>query len=191
MDGVFGETKAGRMVTQHNFPDSLALSKANEDAPWWVAVYEIAFPGHLSAVSVRKDGWAQRGGIDRVVTLRSGKTVYIDEKVRSRSYGDIALEQWSDVARKKPGWMQKDLACDYIAYAFVPDERCYLLPFLALRSAWLSNGSEWIKNAQESVGGYRFVDAKNPTYTTRSIVVPIPDVLSAISQAHVIDWNAE
>jgi len=173
----------------HNFNDDLALSKSYEDAPWWTAVYDIAFPGHLSAVSVRNDGWAQRGGIDRVVTLSSGKAISIDEKVRHRSYGDILLEQWSDHELKKPGWMQKDLACDFIAYAFVPDERCYLLPFLTLRAAWLRFGAGWISSARDGKNGFRFVDAKNPGYVTRSIAVPIPDLLSAISQAQIIDWH--
>jgi len=173
----------------HNFNDDLALSKSYEDAPWWTAVYDIAFPGHLSAVSVRNDGWAQRGGIDRVVTLSSGKAISIDEKVRHRSYGDILLEQWSDHELKKPGWMQKDLACDFIAYAFVPDERCYLLPFLTLRAAWLRFGAGWISSARDGKNGFRFVDAKNPGYFTRSIAVPIPDLLSAISQAQIIDWS--
>jgi hypothetical protein len=97
---------------RHNFDTSLALSKEHEDAPWWPEVYARAFPGHLSSVSVREDGWAQRGGIDRVITLRSGKTVTVDEKVRLQDWPDIALERWSDRQRKVPGWIQKDLACD-------------------------------------------------------------------------------
>lgn len=173
----------------HRFKESLALSHEHEDAPWWSSVYEKAFPGYLSAVSVRNDGWAQRGGIDRVVTLKSGKTVTIDEKVRSTSYGDIALEQWSDMDRRIPGWMQKDLACDFIAYAFIPDEKCYLFPFSILRRAWLENGAEWIANARSGECGYQFVDARNEGYTTRSIAVPIPDILSAISQAQIINWG--
>ena len=176
-------------MTVHNFKDSLELSHAHEGSPWWKSIYDMAFPGHLSAVSVRQDGWAQRGGIDRVITLKSGKTVTVDEKVRSKSYGDIALEQWSDRDKKKPGWMQKELACDFIAYAFVPDKKCYLLPFISLRRAWLSNGREWHKKAYKNAGGFRFVDAQNTDYVTRSIAVPIPELLGAISQAHLISWG--
>lgn len=173
----------------HDFKDSLALSHANEDAPWWREVYAQAFPGHLSAVSIRQDGWAQRGGIDRVITLKGGKTVTVDEKVRATSYGDIALEQWSDLERRKPGWMQKDSACDFIAYAFIPDQRCYLLPFQTLRRAWLENGADWLGWAKAGTGGYRIIDAKNPNYVTRSVAVPIPDLMSAVSRAMVIDWR--
>ena len=50
----------------HEFQASLALSNSYADAPWWIDMYRSAFPSLQSAVSVRNDGWAQRGGIDRV-----------------------------------------------------------------------------------------------------------------------------
>ena len=176
-------------MTVHSFKDSLAKSQAQEDAPFWIPVYKKAFPGAVSFVSVRNDGWAQRGGIDRVITLASGKTITIDEKVRYKSYGDIILERWSSRERKTPGWAQKDLACDYIAYAFVPDSRCYLLPFISLRAAWLEHGREWIAWAKKKEGGYSIVLAQNDGYTTESIAVPIPDLLSAIQQSQIVDWG--
>lgn len=177
-------------MTVHNFHESLEKSHAQENAPFWREVYSRAFPGLASLVSVRKDGWAQRGGIDRVITLASGRVVTVDEKVRSKSYGDIILERWSSRERKVPGWVQKDLACDYIAYAFIPDARCYLLPFLSLRAAWLKNGREWIDWAKSNEGGYRIVLAKNEGYTTESIAIPIPDLLSALQQAQIVEWAA-
>lgn len=178
-------------MTVHDFQESLEKSKAQEDAPWWEPVYRKAFPGFVSSMSVRSDGWAQRGGIDRVVNLASGKTVFIDEKVRYRkNTGDILLEQWSRYEPPRtPGWMQKDLACDFIAYAFVPDEMCYVLPFLQLRRAWLESGSEWIVSAREQRNGFRFIDAQNKGYTTRSIAVPIPELLAALHSAQVVDWG--
>lgn len=186
-----GQSIGRGKLTVHQFSQSLALSKLQENAAWWPLVYNSAFPGHLSAVSVRDDGWAQRGGIDRVITLKSGKVVTVDEKVRSKSYGDIALERWSDKARKTPGWMQKDLACDYIAYAFVPDQRCYLLSFLSLRSAWIKNGRDWITRAEANADGFRVVTAKNTSYVTESIAVPIPKLLTALQQTQVIEWNSQ
>lgn len=177
-------------MTVHNFQESLAKSHKQEDAPWWVEVYTKAFPGFASMVSVRADGWAQRGGIDRVITLKSGRTVTVDEKVRYKSYPDIVLERWSDRARKIPGWIQKDLACDYIAYAFVPDCRCYLLPFLQLRTAWMQNGRDWIANAQARRDGFKVANADNGSYITESIAVPIPILIEALSAAQKVEWAA-
>jgi len=67
----------------HDFYASLALSESFANAPWWMDIYRKAFPTLISAVSVRSDGWAQRGGIDRVITLACGRTYTIDEKVRT------------------------------------------------------------------------------------------------------------
>jgi hypothetical protein len=117
----------------HDFATSLALSNSYTDADWWMQIYRRAFPTLISAVSVRDDGWARRGGIDRVLTLASGRVYTVDEKVRTNDWPDILLEQWSDEERRKPGWVQKPLACDFIAYAFAPSRRCYLLPVVPLQ----------------------------------------------------------
>lgn len=174
---------------QHDFARSLAASQEQEKAPWWREVYSRAFPGFSSMVSVRQDGWAQRGGIDRVITLQSGKTVTVDEKVRSKDWDDIALERWSDRERKVPGWVQKDLACDFIAYAFVPSKRCYLLPFLTLRAAWILEGRRWCELAEEASGGFRVMLADNGRYSTESIAVPTEILMASIRQAMVISWG--
>lgn len=139
-------------------------------------------------VSVRDDGWAQRGGIDRVITLSSGKTVSVDEKVRSKAYPDILWEFWSDYLKKVKGWCAKDQACDYIAYAFIPTQVCYVLPALQMRKAWQLHGAEWVNNARSGVKGFRIVDADNGTYTTRSVAVPIDVSLSAIRDALIARW---
>ena len=167
----------------HDFQDSLAFSERHEDADWWERVYREAFPAFATMFSVRYDErykWAQLAGIDRVVCLANGRSFYVDEKVRSVRYDDILLEQYSDLEQHNPGWMQKELASDYIAYAFTTDGTCYLLPFQGLRRAWLQNGSEWIRMAKANCRGFRVVDAKNRTYTTRSIAVPIPVLMDAL-----------
>lgn len=168
----------------HSFDDDLAFSHSQADAPWWSAVYQTAFPDLAAMVSVRKDGWAQRGGIDRVLTLESGKTLYVDEKVRREDWPDFALEYWSDKDKRVPGWVAKDLACDYIAYAFVPSATCYLLPFQELRRAWRLNRQMW-------VGTYTKVVSENPSWTTISVAVPRDVVLSALSSVMRITWAPE
>lgn len=176
-------------MTVHDFRDSLALSASYAEAPWWRPVYDAFFPNLAAMVNVRSDGWAQRGGIDRVLTLASGKTISVDEKVRSEDWPDFLLEYWSDYEHKLPGWVEKDLACDFIAYAFVPSRRCYLLPFTTLRRAWLLHRTEWTDKAAAHVPGYRRVNADNGRYHTISVTVPIPDLLDAISGAQVATWD--
>lgn len=173
-------------MTVHNFKKSLERSNSYSDAPWWLEVYHKAFPNLKACVSVKSDGWAQRGGIDRVLTLASGRTITVDEKVREKDWPDIALERWSDDGtrggRKSPGWIQKPLACDFIAYAFVPSQRCYLLPTETLQRAWRKNGRDWCVK-------YPPVAADNVTYVTLSTPVPIDVLFEAIKDAMLVTWD--
>lgn len=171
-------------MTVHDFSESLIKSQAQADAPWWIDVYRAAFPGLQAAVNVREDGWAQRGGIDRVLTLKSGRVVTVDEKVREQDWPDILLERWSDEARQSPGWVQKSLACDYIAYAFVPSGTCYLLPTLTLQRAWRMFGRQWAEQ-------YQTVRAQNRGYVTASVAVPIPVLMEALKDAMTVCWRHE
>ena len=163
----------------HRFADSLRLSESFSEAPWWTDLYRKAFPSLVSAVSVRDDGWAQRGGIDRVITLVCGRVFTVDEKVRTNDWPDILLERWSDEERATPGWIQKPLACDFIAYAFAPSRRCYLLPVAPLQRAWRMNGRHWI----DLYGERR---ALNPGYRTSNVPVPIETLMGAIAAAMVL-----
>jgi hypothetical protein len=171
-------------MTVHNFNESLARSHSYADAPWWEDVYRQAFPGFASMVSVREDGWAQRGGIDRSITLKSGKTLWVDEKVREKEWADVLLERWSDSRNRVPGWIQKDLACDYIAYAFAPLQKCYLLPFQPLRRAWILNGRQWCEE-------YKEVRADNGRYVTVSVAIPTDILFAALNGAMVVNWAKE
>lgn len=171
------------MATVHNFADSLARAQSYADAAWWRDIYRAAFGDKVkAAIVIREDGWAQRGGVDRVLTLSSGQTFYVDEKVREEDWSDILLEYWSDREAEKPGWIEKDLACDFIAYAFLPSRTCYLLSFPALRSAWKKNCETWKRE-------FHHVEARNDGYTTESIAIPIDVLLRAMSDAMTVKWT--
>lgn len=91
--------------------------------------------------------------------------------------------------KTRPGWLVKDLACDFIAYAFVPTRKCYLLPFRLLRRAWRQNRTLWVSKANADKEGFWWVDAPNKGYVTRSIAVPIETLLLAIGGAMVVAWQ--
>ena len=169
----------------NDFHKDLEWSHQQSDQPWWEVVYRRAFHNFSTMHDVRKDGWAQRGGIDRQVLLSDGTVLKIDEKVRRDDWPDFALEYYSDARRKTPGWMQKDLTCDFIAYAFEPSQRCFLLPYQQLRTAWVRNRKEWHKKY-----GSKLADNPNGGYKTAFIPVPIDVVLSAIVGAMKVTWEA-
>jgi hypothetical protein len=166
----------------NDFRRDLAFSHDQADAPFWAEVYREAFPDMESMTNVRKDGWAQRGGIDRAVTTAAGRTWYIDEKVRREKWNDILLEIKSDIDRDAPGWIVKDLACDFIAYAFLPTQECFLLPVQPLQRAWRQYGELWVRE-------YGTKKAPNNGWSTLNCPVPIPVLMRKISEAMFIRWR--
>lgn len=163
----------------HEFARSMAFADSYRDAGWWKPIYERAFPSLASAIAIKEDGWAQRGGIDRIITLASGKTIAVDEKIRAKDWPDVLLEVWSNEERRVPGWVRKPLACDFIAYAFAPSRVCYLLPVLPLQRAWRDNGGRWAAR-------YGVIRARNSGYCSVSVPVPRDVLLRAIVEALVL-----
>jgi hypothetical protein len=171
------------MSEPHDFQHSLARSHAYADAPWWAVVYKQAFPSLRACVDVRADGWAQRAGIDRMITLACGRTVSVDEKVREKVWPDILLERWSNEKKRDPGWVQKALDCEFIAYAFVPTQTCFLFPTLTLQRAWRLHGRTWCREYPE-------IRAQNKGYVTLSVAVPIDVVFAALHDAMKVCWTS-
>lgn len=161
---------------------------ASEEA-FWNAVYRKAF-ANLSRSELCTDIAKQRQGIDRVLYLTNGRVLYIDEKKRRREYSDILLEHTSNIERNTPGWIEKDLAIDYLAYGFMQSKRCYLFPWAMLKRAWGRYGASWKAMYLPPVIGETLV-GNNQTYHTGNVAVPIKVLRTAVSTASVIDVSME
>lgn len=158
----------------HNFDDSLKKSHASEELQFWTDLYNKAFRNNFGIHNHRADGEHQRKGIDRSVILDNGKTIWVDEKSRYRAdTGDIMLEYVSADNKNTPGWVEKPLLCDYIAYAFIPSRKAYLLPVQQLQYSWQDHKQDWI-------GKYGTLKAKNKNYNTLNCPVPIDVLFPAI-----------
>jgi N-glycosylase/DNA lyase len=162
----------------NDFETDLAYSLNARGEAFWLSVYKIAFPNFSRMEIVRRLDW-QRKGIDRIIYLSNGNKLKIDEKKRRREYSDILLEYLSNDRTRAPGWIEKDLAIDYLAYAFMESQRVYFFPFPALFKAWYDNKEHWF-----SV--YDPVTAKNRGYNTLSLPIPIDVLQRAVSSSMII-----
>jgi hypothetical protein len=170
-------------IPPRNFNNDMQWSLEGGDEPFWRAVYWRAFPNLVSA-ELCSDLPRQKQGIDRLLNLSNGKTLTIDEKKRKEVYNDILLEVLSNEEYNTPGWMEKDLSIDYLAYAFMPIQRCYLFPWPMLRRAWLQYGDKW-----RAEYGYKrsWTGVGSAVYHTVNVPIPIDVLRRAVSTAAIID----
>ena len=179
------------VVTVHRFNESLAKGEHASLEPFWESVYRKAFPTMVGRTVNDRGTPAQALGIDHTVFLSSGKTLLIDTKCRFTSYDDILLEYTSNDQTQALGWVRKDsLQIDYLAYAWVRQQTCVFLPWLALRRAWAQNIAVWWGKATREERGYKKCEAKNPTYSTWSLAVPRAVVLDAVRDALTVTLAA-
>jgi len=162
----------------HDFNERLNYSLEASDEPFWEAIYKKAFPTMTNLTAI-DDLSKQKLGIDRIIYFDNGKKLYIDEKKREKVYPDILLEYISVDHNNTPGWIEKDLAIDYLAYAFMPSKCVYLYPWDMLRRAWLHYRKSWLRK-------YKLIEAKNEGYSTWSVAVPIEILQNAVSTAAII-----
>lgn len=163
----------------NDFHKQLKFSEQASHEPFWQAIYEKAFPDMVNNMVCTGKNQGQFLGIDRVVQLKSGKTLYIDEKKRTGEWDDILLEYISNDQTGSLGWIEKDLLIDYLAYAFILSKRCYIYPWEILRRAWIYYKDDWLKH-------YKIPPAKNKHYSTLSVAIPIKKLNAAVKNAMVI-----
>jgi len=172
-----------------SFTEDLKFSHNMSDLPVWEAIYRQAFPLFLSMVDYRHEGNHQRRGIDRIIFMRNGKSVAVDEKVRRKHYPiaeilggfDVALEFISVDTQNKPGWVcNPDIDADYIAYAIKPLGKGVLLPVLQLQSAWERNKETWLSEYRRGIADNRDRRTGRLMYRTHNCCVPVNVLMRAI-----------
>jgi hypothetical protein len=171
----------------HDFEERLKWSEAASDEPFWDAVYRKAFPGIVAHCLCSGDTPSQRMGIDRILFLGSGQELRVDEKKRRLEYGDFLLEFLSNDRTGAPGWIEKDLFIDYLAYAFMPSKKVYLFPWHLLRLAWNRNGRQWKRMGELNQDGFRICRATNRGWVTHSVAVPRRVLYQELNRASVIE----
>ena len=169
-----------------DFKVDVARSDAIAKDPWWEVFYRKVFPKYQSMVyncgDNHQDLALQRQGVDRRVTLSSGKVMQIEEKVRYiPKRNDVLLERWSDVDRKVPGWIVKDLHCDYLVYVWWEERDALMFPFQQLCMAWRRHGKKWMDR-------YPPKDSPNLGYVTRNYPIPTSILLDAIRDEMRVEY---
>jgi len=167
-------------MAMNDFNECLVLSENKEVEDLFIKAYHKAFYNITNIMYGRKDYCrTQKSGIDRIIYLENFKVITIDEKVRKKNYDDFALEFISNDKKNTPGWIEKDLSIDYIAYGFLESKTVYLLEWQLLKRSWNNFKDIWKEK-------YFIAKAENKGYTTYSVCVPIKEVLNIVKNASII-----
>lgn len=126
-----------------------------------------------------------RAGVDYIATLQGGTKILIDAKTRtpgcSRYWKDepeLAIETWSVVEKKIPGWTFNEKSdVDYILYTFPKEDYAgyFFIPFQLLRSASISCYPDWIKRFPKHY-------QRNNGYTSEAMFIPANVILAEVKR---------
>lgn len=166
----------------HNFTKMLKRSNSEEDELFWDKAHRSAF----DVFDIEKciDLELQKSGVDRIVTLKNGCMLYIDEKLREKDYGDVLLEYISNDTTGAPGWIEKDQKTNVIAYGVRPTKTVMYFTFSWLRHAWEKNKKTFLEK-------YKIPPAKNIGYNTHSVAIPLCVLMKIIPQEHIFTVRFE
>jgi hypothetical protein len=139
----------------YEWNESLAFSRGEQEQADVTMILRL-LPG---CVSVEKtDTQADKAGTDYIATLRGGRPVNIDAKLRSQGCSrywkggepELALEKWSvmpdGTKQGKIGWtLSESSTAEMVLFRFHPDDcpNALLLSFQNLRMAFIAKGPAW------------------------------------------------
>lgn len=182
----------------HYFKDRERSERISKEA-FWNTVYSKVFHNYShQVIHPPTDLKNQFSGIDKDIYMKDGSFVPVEEKVRylksekdKRYYGkDILLEFVSHSTEGKHdqnkylGWIEKELRCTWIVYAFYDYQICYFIPVKELQIVWKDNKERW-----EQDGKHYKVAAPNDGYYSYSRPIPIPELISLIPTIKEISWK--
>lgn len=139
--------------------------------------YRWKYPNLKEIIPIKNNMKLQKAGVDKVIVLKNGKKLKIDEKKRRKDYGDILLEEWSVLHAKKKGWTGDPAKItDYVVYAILPANTLYWLPYDLLQFTWRTNYYKWKKK----YGIKKAFNRSHGGYITTNIAVPLNILLEAL-----------
>lgn len=122
---------------------------------------------------VSNTDYGKTNGVDKIITLKNGDIIKIEEKIRDRKYKnkDIVIEEQSNVEKQTHGWIYYSES-DYIAYSwFVNGLSKILIIDMKKLKEW------YLKNKEK----YKLVFTEtNNLYHTSFRIIPIEDIKNMI-----------
>lgn len=139
------------MPIEYSFSERLKMSEGVDASADVESILLGHIPGALSVIKAHSKN--DRTGVDWWVEMPGARFLAVDAKVREQDWtlvrpeeDDLALETWSVVEQRIPGWTRcEDKNCDYVLWLWIDTGRFCLLPFRMLCKVFSGRWEDWSK----------------------------------------------
>lgn len=151
------------MPNNFSFAEQLDISHGCHDAI--TAILKEQIPGVVAVHPARKCN--DRRGTDFWCEMMSGNHLSVDVKIRTADWSakaeperedDLALEIWSVMEKKIPGWTRDESKrTDYVLWYWTDTQRWCLVPFAMLCQVFRTRWQSWsveFRTATQRTGNY-------------------------------------
>jgi len=154
----------------------------NSQRQWILGKYKLAFPHAQQFIECTvKD--SQKKGIDYYALFNENKVLFIEEKVRWKSYPDILIEEYANWEMKILGWgLDITKKSHYLAYIVIPRHEIFIFYYPALRQFFITN-HDFLLAKYDREFGETYDYSGRLSYQTSNIPVPL--------NAFPLDWQAK
>lgn len=152
MSETVGLRGVSQVAIEYGFGDRLNMSEGVCVTADVKTILLGNIAGALNVVKAHEKN--DRTGVDWWVELPGARWVGVDAKVREQDWAargkdDLALETWSVVEKKVPGWTRsEDKTCDYILWLWKDTGRFCLIPFRMLCTVFQDQWRAWCDKYQ-------------------------------------------
>lgn len=171
------------MPHKYNFSERMAMSNGVAATADVRSILLAEIPGAINVHQAAKEN--DRQGVDWWVEMSTARHLAVDAKVREsdwasshRDEDDLALESWSVVEQRVPGWTRdSNKRCDYVLWLWKDTGRFCLLPFPMLCRVFTQHWQLW---RQQYKTRRQFTPLQNGGYHSECVFVPRRVVWSEI-----------
>ena len=159
-------------MTTNTFRKSLNNSNGVIPHSFYLSIF-----GSGSRVESVTDLTLQKVGADIKVTLKSGDSFYVEEKIRLTTYPDLLLETKSSIERNTPGWIEKESISEWLVYFCKDTKRIFVMKMKDIQTEYNERKTAWLDR-------HRIVTSSTDNlYHSRNVAVPWSDIRSKVFTA--------
>jgi len=139
---------------EYGFGERMAMSNGVTAVADVRSILLAELPGAVGVTPAATEN--DRQGVDWWVEMSTARHVAVDAKVRQKDWAathpdedDLALETWSVVEQKIPGWTRDaKKRCDYVLWLWGDTGRFCLVPFPMLCRVFSERWQDWVKQCK-------------------------------------------